>query len=224
MQIKNIARNNWQIILIIGLFAYIVISGNRRENIDFNYDRIDSIVRTIKIPKDTIMFKDTVFKPTYNNFVTNNNLKIDSLNKVLLEKFKSLENNDSILKAYMDAIAVKVYKKKYKDSLIKVTVIDTLQGGKLFSQDVKVELEEREINYYEKTVYKYPKYSITAGLDIHSVLDQNNSNRAQVFPVLGFRGSKGWEFNLGANVLNLKEFKVGIKKDIFTKYSNKDPK
>lgn len=207
-------------ILIIGLFAYVVISGNSRQNSKFNYDKIDSIVRTIKIPKDTIIFKDTILKPVYNSFVTNNNMKLDSMNKALLERFKKLNDNDSILKAYINAIAVKVYKKQYKDSLVQVTVTDTLQGGKLFSQDVKVEIEEREVEFYEKTIYKYPKYSITAGLDIHSVLENNNTTRAQLYPVFGYRGGKGWEFNAGVNALNFKEFKFGIKKDIFIKYNN----
>lgn len=200
---------------------YIFLSGNSNSDISKSDDRIDSILRVLTIPERQGQFVNRSPEPII-IVVPQANSTNNGFSNELLREFQLMKDDNARTRAYAEAIALKVYQNKYQDSTVAITVIDSIEGGKLTNQDVSWTIKPREIEYHENIYYMKPKFIISAGMQLQNTIDSVGVSRMGLYPNLGYKGKKGWTFEAGINVLNTKEFMVGVKKDIFTKY-NKIP-
>lgn len=205
-------------ILIVGFMLYIFISNNNRVNVEkHSKDRIDSILKTLVIPEKKGEFRTISPQPIIIT-IPERNSNSNRLSDELLKRFEQLESDNAKTRAYAKAIALKVYEKTYKDSLVSITVKDSIEGGDLTSQNVSWNIKKQEIKYHDKIITKYPLYSISGGIGVNSVIDETGSYKTQISPLIGYRNKEGWQLEVGTNIFNLKEFRIDLTKDIFTKY------
>lgn len=213
----------WKGLVILGLVLYIVISGNIKKPVSNNNDRIDSILRVISTKQVDGTFVQPSPQPiiiTIPQSGSNNN----QLSNNLLKAFEELKDDNAKTRAYAEAIALRVYNNTYKDSLVNISVTDTIEGGKLKNQKVNWTVKPQKIQYYENIYYMKPQFTISAGMQFQTRIDSLGFTHEQLFPKIGVKGRNGWKFEAGVNLLNTKEFMIGAEKDIFTKYKKIEEK
>ena len=133
----------------------------------------------------------------------------------LMTELNSLK--DAVLKKdkIVEALALRVYEKKYEDSTVTITVRDSI-NGRLNSQNVNWKIKPQKVAYFEKTItHKLkPKFTFSAGVGVTSGLDSPGNPQLQ--GILGFKNKKEYELQLG--ISTDKRFNITLKKDLFTKY------
>lgn len=177
---------------------------------DRNTVKIDTVqtVRTIK--GDTI--RDIQINPTPVTVINNN--------KEMLDLIKGLKNDQERIKHLLEELQIRVYDSTYVFKQGKLKIKDSVQG-RLLSRDWSVFLDDIEYteNTITKTVNRYPKYAINAGLTTGLSSDFSSLNTVQnpfLGATIGLRNGQGYEFNISYNTLKTLEFR--LKKDIFVKY------
>jgi len=210
-------NKNWTILLIAGLALYIVYSGNRDNSTTKNDDRIDSILRVLSIPQKVGTFSNESPQPTIIVVPQPGNTN-SGMNNEMLRAFEAMKDDNAKTRAYAEAIARKLYSNVYSDSLVSIKVDDVVEGGILKNQKVDWTVKPQKIEYFESIYYMKPKYTITAGAKLGMAMDSAGYIRPQLLPTIGFKGRNGWTYEGSVNLLNTKEFMIGVSKDVFTKY------
>ena len=208
----------WTLLVITGMAIYIVISGNTNTPTNKTADRIDSILRIIKTNELDGTFVQPAPQPIIITVPQQGSVQT-GLSNDLLRMFENMKDDNAKTRAYAEAIALKVYNNTYQDSAVAITIRDSVEGGILTNQKVDWVIKPQKIQYHENVYYMKPKFVISAGLQFQTRIDTAGFSREQIFPKIGFKGRNGWKFEGGVNVLNTKDFMIGIEKDIFTKYN-----
>lgn len=141
--------------------------------------------------------------------VPNNNR--DSYINSLLSELKSIKETDKQQSKLLKELALRVYEKTYKDSIVTITVKDSVNGH-LQSQNVQWTVKPQKVRYYEKKVTEKvtPRFVISAGIGL------DGFENPQLKGVIGFKNKKGYELQLGAS--SNQRYSLTLKKDLFTKY------
>lgn len=213
----------WTLLVIAGLIIFIVISKNKEVPTNKSQDRIDSILQVLVTKKIDGTFVQPQPQPiiiTIPQSGSNN----PGLSNDLLKAFESMKDDNAKTRAYAEAIALKVYENKYQDTTVSIIVRDSVEGGKLTNQEVKWTVKPQKVKYYENIYYMKPEFVISAGMQFQTRVDTAGFSHEQIFPKLGYKGRNGWKFEGGVNILNPKEYMIGVEKDIFTKYNKVEEK
>lgn len=175
---------------------------------------IDSVKVVKEIPQKQGAFQNKTPQPIV-VVVPSNQQGNDKYINTLLSELNSIKDAGLKRDKILEALALRVYEKKYEDSTVTITVRDSI-NGRLKSQNVNWKIKPQKVSYFEKTItHKLkPKFVFSAGLGITSRLDSLANPQLQ--GVLGFKSKKGYELQLG--ISTDKRFNLTLKKDLFTKY------
>tara|TARA_R110000803_G_scaffold172939_2_gene235696 strand:- start:1505 stop:2140 length:636 start_codon:yes stop_codon:yes gene_type:complete len=148
--------------------------------------KVDSIIRdTIyievkvpgkKLPRKKVIVVDSLYKKQYEDAIKDN----DSL------KAKNL---------FLESIALDTWKGTLINNKdIKITG-EFLTRGKMLEYDVKYDIKPDTITYTPEVIYRYPRASVTLGVDVMS--PGVTATSPIIIPKIGFTNSKGHTFSGG---------------------------
>lgn len=218
LTITNFLKNNWQFIAIVLMGIYISYMHNTTTIPgSVNDDRIDSILRVVSIPRIEGTFILPAPEPIYIK-VPQKGSTNTGMSDEMLKAFQELKDDNAKTRAYAKVIALKYYEKIYQDSVVTITVKDSIEGGNLVYQEVDWVFKEHKVKFYENIYYMKPKFTLSVGAQLQSGGDEIGSN-PQLFFTLGVTNKKGWKYTGGINVLEKNEYMIGLEKNVFTKYN-----
>lgn len=197
-------------LLIAGLAIYIFLTNPKKREFEDSEIKTDTIYKTIVIPEHQGTFAIAQPQPVY--IAPSNN---DAELNFLYEKFSNLQSDNERFEYLLSQLSTKAYNNVHKDSLVEISVTDSV-SGKLLNQKIKYKIlpqkiEVKEIHITEKLK---PKLTISAGFGVASQINYEATPTATAF--LGIKNKRGYELLLGID--NQKTYSIGLKKDLFTKY------
>lgn len=195
--------------IIAGLFVFMFFKSCGGPNKEMQETRVeyDTLYVEKTIPGDTITIVQTEFIPVG-----------EEENKQLREIISKLKNDKERLNYLLAELTVKTYDSTYKFEKGKLTITDTVQGTLLGRS---VDLEIFPVKYKEsivnKTVYKYPKWAITGGIETGINTDFQSLFKDPYMGLnLGLRNANGVEFEVGYDTNKVLSFELS--KDLFVNY------
>lgn len=204
---KLLTKENLLIIAILVLllksfFYDLFIKANTEEN------RIDTIVQIKTIKEKTGEFSNQRPIIIYTQPPNQNNAYINDLKTNLNEMATQQEKINKLLLE----LSQRVYQKKYEDSIVSITVTDTV-NGRLQWQGVKWKVKEQKYKTYTIEKKLKPKFAISAGggIDVKPY-PFNTAFKA----VIGVKNKKGTSLQLGLNTN--KQYSLTFLQDLFVKY------
>lgn len=197
-------------LLIVGLAFYIFLNNSKKSEFVDSEIKTDTIYKTIVIPERKGTFAIAQPQPVY--IAPQNN---DAELNFLYEKLSSLQSDNERFEYLLTQLSTKTYNNVHKDSLVEISVTDSV-SGKLLNQNISYKIlpqkiEVKEIHITEKLK---PKLTISAGFGVASQYSANATPTATAF--LGLKNKRGYELFLGID--NQKTYSIGLKKDLFIKY------
>ena len=157
-----------------------------------------------------LILHDTVYLEGKVQYVPKEN----PVNQELLDNYNKLSDSLKTI-AYKEAITQRSYKETFENDTIKIDVSAKVTGT---LEQLKTDyfIKPYNVTYTETqtTITKVPKFSLYAGLSLQSNVHQFQSSSLEAS--IGFINASGTHFEVGLSTN--KDIRIGIKKNLFTKY------